>query len=173
MKKLKGFSAGFLVAVCILSLVPHSVAVAQSKDEIVIGCVLPFSGTLAAHARDLKWAYELAVRERNEAGGIFVKDYAKKLKVRLVFADNGTNPLKAASMVEKLINVDKVDMLLGGAEPTCVLAACIAAERYKKLYHTAFGFPIDSWLEKKFQWSTDLFFSMDAMAIPFEPLGNR
>ena len=104
---------------------------AQAKTEIVIGASLPLTGSLAAHGRDLKWAYDQIVNSLNENGGILVKDSGKKLKIRLVIADNGTNPMRAASAVEKLIKVDKVDMLLGGADPACVMAGCMAAERYK------------------------------------------
>jgi branched-chain amino acid transport system substrate-binding protein len=150
-----------------------SVVAAQEKTEIVIGASLPLTGGVAAHGRDLKWAYELAASKLNADGGIFVKDYGKKLKVKLVTADNGSNPMKAASAIEKLINVDKVDMLLGGAEPTCVLAACQVAERYKKYCHTAFGFPTSLWLEKKFKWSTNFFFTAEqGCAVPFEVLNS-
>jgi branched-chain amino acid transport system substrate-binding protein len=166
-----------LIVLAGISLAAHlglvSVVLAQEKTEIVIGASIPLTGGVAAHGRDLKWAYELAASTFNADGGIFVKDYGKKLKVKLVTADNGSNPMKAASTVEKLINVDKVDMLLGGAEPTCVLAACQVAERYKKFYHTAFGFPAPAWLEKKFKWSTDFFFAMEqGCAVPFEVLNS-
>ena len=144
---------------------------AQAKTEIVIGASLPLTGSLAAHGRYLKWAYDQIVNSLNENGGILVKDSGKKLKIRLVIADNGTNPMRAASAVEKLIKVDKVDMLLGGADPACVMAGCMAAERYKTYYHGAFGFPMQAWLEKKFKWSTDFFFATDqACAAPFEVL---
>jgi len=146
---------------------------AQDKSEIVIGASIPLTGGVAAHGRDLKWAYELAASTLNADGGLFVKDYGKKLKVKVLTADNTSNPMKAASVVEKFINVDKVDMLLGCAEPTCVMAACLVAERYKKYYHTGFGFPAPAWLEKNFKWSTNFFFSMEqACAVPFEVLNS-
>jgi branched-chain amino acid transport system substrate-binding protein len=156
----------------VMPLFPVSISTAQERTEILIGASLTLTGPLAAHGRDLKWAYERAVDEVNATGGIFVKDSGKKLKVRLVFEDNASNPMKAAATVEKLVRVDKVNMLLGGAEPTCVIAACIAAEKLKKFYHTAFGFPTPIWLEHKFKWSTNFFFSMDQIGIPFRILGS-
>jgi branched-chain amino acid transport system substrate-binding protein len=143
----------------------------QEKSEIVIGASLPLSGAITAHGRDVKWAYELAAKNQNAEGGIFVKDYGKKLNVKLVIVNDESNPMKAAANVEKLIKIDKVDMLLGGREPTCVFAACMTADRYKTYHHTAFGFPSQLWLEKKFKWSTNFFFSVDqAAAVPFEIL---
>lgn len=162
-----------LLAPLVLHFGSATLVHAQDKQEIVIGTSLPLTGSLTAHGRDLKWAYELVVNSLNETGGVFVKDYGKKLKIRLVVADNGTNPMRAASAVEKLINVDKVDMLLGGADPACVIAGCMAAERYKTYYHGAFGFPLQAWLEKKFKWSTDFFFATDqACSAPFEVLSS-
>ena len=114
----------------------------------------------------MKWAYELAVSRVNSSGGIFVKDLGKKLDVKLITVDNGTNTMKSATLVERLINLDKVDMLLGGADPMCVLANCMVAEKYKTYYHTAFGFPEFLWTEKKFKWSTNFFVSTDNLAAP-------
>src|SRR5208283_632619 len=83
----------------------------QEKSEIVIGASLPLSGAITAHGRDVKWAYELAAKNQNAEGGIFVKDYGKKLNVKLVIVNDESNPMKAAANVEKLIKIDKVDML--------------------------------------------------------------
>ncbi len=154
----------------LITSVAASVSSAEEKTEILIGAAIPLSGPMAAHGRDLKWAYELAANEVNSAGGILVNDLGKKLKVRLVFEDNTSHPMKTAATVEKLVRVDKVDMLLGGAEPTCVQTACIVAEKLKSYYHTAFAFPCEAWRDKKFKWSTDFFFMLDQVAIPFKVL---
>ena len=59
-----------------------SISEAEERTEILIGASIPLTGSLAAHGRDMKWAYELAVNEVNSNGGIFVKDLGKKLKVK-------------------------------------------------------------------------------------------
>lgn len=162
-----------LLAVMLLHFGLPQSALTQQKSEIVIGSSLPLTGSQSAQGRDLKWAYEQVIASANEKGGIFVKDLGTKLKVKLVIADNQTNPMKAASAVEKLINVDKADMLLGGAEPACVMAACMVAERYKNYYHTAFGFPSEAWMQKNFTWSTDFFVATDqACSAPFQILSS-
>ena len=161
-----------IVVPLVMALVPASISTAEDSSELVIGTSIALTGPMAAHGRDLKWAYGLAASETNAQGGIFLKESGKKLKVRLVFEDNASNPMKAAATVEKLVRVDKVNMLLGGAEPTCVIAACIAADKLKTLYHTGFGFPTPIWLEHKFKWSTNFFFSMDQFGIPFKLLDS-
>ena len=74
--------------------------------------------------------------------------------------------MKSAIVVERLINFEKVDMLLGGAEGLSVMADCMVAEKYEKYYHTAFAFPTTLWLEKKFKWSTNFFLSAKEMLEP-------
>lgn len=155
----------------VLSFALISPAQPKERTEIVIGASLPLTGSLAPHGRDLKWAYELAASRINANGGIFVKDIGKKLKVKLITLDNGTNTMKSLALVERLINLEKVDMLLGGAEPMSVIANCMVAEKRKTYYHTAFGFPVFAWKEKKFKWSTNLFVTLkDITAPPFELL---
>jgi branched-chain amino acid transport system substrate-binding protein len=84
-------------------------------------------------------------------------------------ADDESNAGKAGKAVERLIKVDKVDMLLGGfAAPFGVIPGCITAEKYKKYYHTTICL-IPPWLEKHFKWSTLYFFDLgQACAVPFQ-----
>jgi len=141
---------------------------AKEKKEILIGASLPISGALAMASVEQKWAYEEAVADINKGGGIFVKEYKKKLPVRLVIVDDEGDPGKAASVVERLIkrtNVDErlikrtnVDFLLGGHTLVHdVLPGLITAEKYHKVYHTSFVW-IPIWLEHNFKWGTMFFF---------------
>ncbi len=85
-----------------------------------------------------QWAYQTAVDDINRAGGIFVKEYGKKLSVRLIVANDDSNPVKAAAAVERLIKLNKIDLLLGGfAAPFGVIPGCITAEKFRKYYHTS------------------------------------
>lgn len=157
---------GLLALVMIL---PGAAEAKKEKKEIVIGANLPMTGILSMAGIEQKWAYETAVADLNKAGGIMVKDYGKKLPVRLIVADDESDPGKAAAAVERLIKVEKVDLLLGGfAAPFGVIPGCITAEKYRKYYHTSICL-IPPWLEHKFQWSTLFFFDLEqACAVPFE-----
>ena len=85
-----GLSFLFL-AICLMTL---STAWGAEKKEIVIGSPLPLTGGLGMAALEEKWAYEQAVSEINKAGGIFVKEYGKKLRVKLILADAESDPGK-------------------------------------------------------------------------------
>ena len=160
----------FLVLVLSLLLVGFGERVmAKERTEIVIGTNLPMTGVLAGAGREQKWSYEQAVNDINAQGGIFVKEYGKKLPVKLVVADDESNAGKAGKAVERLIKVDRVDMLLGGfAAPFGVIPGCITAEKFKRYYHTSICL-VPPWLEKKFQWSTLFFFDLEqACAVPYQ-----
>jgi len=141
----------------------------KEKNEILIGTNLPLTGILAGAGIEQKWAYETAVADINKAGGIYVKEYGKKLPVRLIVADDESDPGKAAAGVERLIKQKKVDLLLGGfAAPFGVIPGCITAEKYRRYYHTSICL-IPPWLEHHFKWSTLYFFDlMQACSVPYE-----
>jgi branched-chain amino acid transport system substrate-binding protein len=119
-----------------------------------------------------KWAYDQAIKDLNAKGGIFVKQYKKKLPVRLVVADAESDPGKAAAAVERLVKVDKVDLLLSSFTTNLVLPTCVAADKLKKYYHATTLFP-ELWLPQKFKWSTLFFFSVvEGAKVPFKVLNS-
>lgn len=156
-----------------------AVGTVQAKDEILIGTHIPLSGGSASVGSDQKWAYDQAVKQVNDAGGIFVKEYNKKLPVRLIVMDDETNPAKAAAAVEKLINKDKVDLILSGqAGALGVLPGMVAAEKNQVYYHgTVIWLP--DFLSQNFKWCTMYFVDIPGIAaMPFEvwntlPEGQR
>lgn len=153
----------------LLAIMTAGAAFAKEKKEILIGTNLPMTGILAAAGVEQKWAYEQAVEDINKKGGIFVKEYGKKIPVKLIVADDESDPGKAAAVVERMIKMDKVDLLLGGfAAPFGVIPGCMTAEKYKKYYHTTICL-IPPWLEQKFKWSTLFFFDLgQACDIPYQ-----
>ncbi len=169
----KGNRAFFcFVLVCFLVAFLWTIQPAEAKkerDEILIGTNLPLTGILAGVGIEQRWAYQTAVDDINKAGGIYVKEYGKKLPVRLIVADDASDPGKAASAVERLIKQKKVDLLLGGfAAPFGVIPGCITAEKYHKYYHTSICL-IPPWLEHHFKWSTLYFFDLEqACSVPYE-----
>ena len=157
------------VALSLLLYAAPSAEAKKEKTEILIGSNLPLTGILAGAGIEQRWAYQTAVDDINKAGGIFVKEYGKKLPVRLIVADDASDPGKAASAVERLIKQKKVDLLLGGfAAPFGVIPGCITAEKYRRYYHTSICL-IPPWLEHHFKWSTLFFFKLDqACSVPYQ-----
>jgi len=153
-------------------LLNSSGAQAAERKDIVVGTSLTLTGAQAAQGAEMKWSYEEAVADANKAGGVFVKEYNKKLPVRLVIVDDESDPGKAAAAVEKLINADKVDLLLATSSTPLVMASTTTAEKYKKYMH-ATACIIPPWQAQKFKWSTLFFFDMKTFStVPFSVMNT-
>ena len=153
---------GALVAVSffLFSLIwtTEPVMAQKEKKEILIGSNLPLSGPASMAGEEQRWSYEQAVEDVNKGGGIYVKEYGKKLPVRLIVMDDETDGGKAATVVERLIKRTNVDFLLGGYTAVHgTLPGLITAEKYHKYYHTSYIW-IPTFLEHNFKWGTMYFF---------------
>lgn len=151
-----------------LSWAISGVVVAGERKEILIGVCNSVSGKVAPAGNESRWAYELAVADINQAGGIYVREFDRKLPVRLIIADNESDAAVAARVTERLIVADKVDMILGTQFSDLVIASCKIAEKYQVYYHSTTTF-IPMFLEMRFKWATNIFFDMDqATEAPFK-----
>jgi branched-chain amino acid transport system substrate-binding protein len=155
-------AASWFVCICFLVLLViwgvQPAQAAAEKKEILIGTHLSLSGVQAAVVMHQKWAYERAVEEVNKAGGIFVKEYNKKLPVRLIEVDDESNQTQAAAAVERLIKRDKVDLLLSGQTGAIsTVPGMVTAEKYKVYYHACVMWP-QEFLSHNFKWGTMFFF---------------
>jgi branched-chain amino acid transport system substrate-binding protein len=102
----------FIVLLMAIVAFPGS-ADCQTKDKIRIGNAISLSGPYSAGATTTQIApYDLWVKEVNAKGGIFVKEYGKKLPVEIIRYDDKSDIGNAVKLVEKLILDDKVDLLL-------------------------------------------------------------
>src|SRR5215471_9855498 len=87
---------------------------AQTGDAITVGVVLPITGKEGKPGQYQKEGIELAIKQINDAGGIFVKDKGKKLPVKEVFYDDGSDSAKSASLAERAMSSDNVTAEIGG-----------------------------------------------------------
>ncbi len=143
---------------------------AMAAKEIVIGAVMSVTGPFGADGTEAVWAYRQAVEDYNKKGGIFIKSEGKKLPIRLVLADDESEPAKVAAAMEKLIKIDKVDLILGTLSASIQVSACNAAEKFQVCYHTTCHFP-EMWSPQHYRWSSVMFFSASSAAnVPFEIL---
>lgn len=91
----------------------------QEKGMIKIGAILPLTGDIADIGQDQKNAVNLAIEE------------FKDLDIRLTFEDDQLLADKAVTAAQKLINVDKVDALVGPSWSAAALAVAPIAEQNK------------------------------------------
>ena len=97
----------------------------QKKVEekvVKIGAVLVLTGPDAKAGQSAKQGIEMAVEEINASGGV------KSRKIKVIYEDDGGEPQKSVSAVQKLINVDKVLAILGPMWSSCVLAVAPIVE---------------------------------------------
>lgn len=131
--------------------VPPTATPVPAPSEILLGTALPLTGAEARPGLYFKTAYELAVKEVNEQGGIYVKEYGRKLPVRLIIYDDKTDPTTSVSLYERLITEDKVHALLGGYSTTLVFAHTVVPEKYRIPYVNGGG-ASTSIYERGFKW---------------------
>src|SRR5215470_6951464 len=82
-------------------------AEAQTGTPIKVGFSMSLTGAVAPNGRQLLLTLEIWRDDVNAAGGLLGRP------VELVYYDDQSNPANVPSIYTKLLNVDKVDLLLG------------------------------------------------------------
>src|SRR5207302_9201311 len=106
MKMTRARLAVGLVAAIALALLPN-VASAQSGEPIKIGFGMSLTGPLAANGKQALLGMQIWEEETNAKGGLLGRP------VKLVYYDDQTNPSTIPGIYTKLLDVDKVDLVLG------------------------------------------------------------
>ena len=113
-----------------------SSASAPSGAPVRIGGTLALTGPLASTALLHKIAGETYVEEMNRGSGLLGRP------VEWVLLDDQSKAEVTRSLYERLITVDKVDLLMGPYATNAILAAMPVAQRHQKmLIHHTFGVP--------------------------------
>ncbi len=134
------FVAGSVAAVGAASL-PRTYAQAQSApDKIRIGYAITQSGPLAAGAEaNTASQYKLWHKRVNDAGGIMLRKFNKKVPIDIVSYDDRGQPDELIKLTERLILQDKVDLILSPYATHLNLAAApiINQHEYPTIFTTA------------------------------------
>ena len=77
------------------------------KTEVTLGSIQDLSGPLAGFGKQARLGMMLRVDEINEQGGINGR------KLKLIIEDSGYDPKKAVLAAQKLVNQDKIFMMVG------------------------------------------------------------
>src|SRR5262249_44507905 len=67
----------------------------------------------------------------NDQGCIFVKEKGKKLPIKEIFYDNGSDSAKAAALVERIMSSDHVTTVIGGYSTALAEAESVMPDRYQ------------------------------------------
>jgi len=104
---------------------------AAEQDSIPVGVVLPITGREAKPGQYQREGIELAIKQINDGGGIFVKDLNKKLPVKEIFYDDSSDQAKSASLAERAMSSDKVVAVLGAYSTALGEAESVMPDRYQ------------------------------------------
>lgn len=113
-------SAAFALASILLAISPsvsQEAVPGVTDTEIVIGLHMPLSGPQEAFGSDTIYAAKMWYDEINNNGGIHGR------KIRTVLEDDKCNSTEVVSVIKKLVTVDGVFMINGGACGATILAA--------------------------------------------------
>jgi len=97
-----------------------------APESIKVGVLISLTGFDAAVGQPAKNGYELAVAKINQDGGVYVKEFDKKIPLELVLLDMESDPEKAVARAEALNSQYNVPIASG----TTLISA--AAEIFEK-----------------------------------------
>jgi len=129
----------WLVVVTVLSLS------GACQDTVKIGVILPLTGSQAAFGEALKNGYLIALDEINAKGGVLGK------KLQLDVYDDQSKPDQAVQGVSKLVDQDRMALILGSfsSESTMAMIPAVTQRQVPLIIPIALA---DNLLESKSPW---------------------
>ena len=119
-----------------------------SGEPIKIGFGMSLTGPLAANGKSSLLAMKIWEEDTNAKGGLLGRP------VKLVYYDDQSSPAAVPAIYSKLLDVDKVDLIVSGYASTQIAAAMPVAISKKKLFISLFGTGIND------EFRYDRYFSM-------------
>jgi branched-chain amino acid transport system substrate-binding protein len=119
--------AGAACAVAALAVSANS-AGAQSKEPIKIGYSMAMTGGLGPNGKSALLAHKIWEEDINAKGGLLGRP------VKLIYYDDQSNPSTVPGIYTKLLEVDKVDLVIGGYATAMIAPAMpVVMQRGKTL----------------------------------------
>ena len=115
-----------------------SPAAAQSGAPIKIGYSMALTGGLAPNGRSGLLAQKIWEADVNAKGGLLGRP------VRLVYYDDQSNPSTVPGIYTKLLDIDKVDLIIGGYATAQIAPAMPVAMGRNKVFISLMGLAVNS-----------------------------
>ena len=130
--KRKGSVALLVVIPVVMFLFGSAVNAAPAKDKIRVGWVTSLSGVNAPGVMVTSGnVYKMWVEEVNADGGLFIKEYGKKLPLDVTMYDDKSDIGTMTKLLEKTIVEDKVDWIFSPWDTAFLFAAAPIANKHK------------------------------------------
>jgi len=120
------------------SLVAATGATAQSGAPIKIGSSMAMTGGLGPNGKSALLAWKIWEEEVNAKGGLLGRP------VKLVYYDDQSNPSTIPGIYTKLLDVDRVDLVVGGYATVMLAPAMPIMMQRKKLFIGLLGLGVNS-----------------------------
>src|SRR5262245_47392332 len=111
---------------------------AKADEPIRIGYSMALTGPLAANGKSALLAQKIWEEDINAKGGLLGRP------VKLVYYDDQSNPSTVPAIYTKLLDVDKVDLVVGGYATNMVAPALPVMMQRKKLFIGLLALAINS-----------------------------
>jgi len=150
---------GLIISIIILlSFVTSTWVLAQQPKEVKVGALLTLTGALAQAGKNHRNVVEFAASDINSRGGIKSLGGAK---IVLAFGDSQAKPEIAVSETERLIQEEKVSVIIDQYPSVTTLSATSVAERLKTPFLAAISYA-DAITERGYKFTFQL-----------EPIGDE
>lgn len=122
----------------------------NAQPPIKIGVITAFADSVSKQSIN---AMNLAIKQVNDNGGLLGR------KVELVIADDEMKPEKAVAAIDRLVTVDKVDIITGGYGSATTMAMIPSMKKYQKVVIWTGG--VSSKVEEAMQGQDFFFHTMN------------
>ncbi len=120
-----------IVCVVVLASIGAPLFAGDAPDVIHIGATVSKSGHFSTEIGPFERLMNAWAEIVNERGGLMVKEHGKRLPVKFTIYDDKSDQAAARKYYERLITVDKVNLLLGPYSSPLTFAASTAAENHQ------------------------------------------
>ena len=126
--------AGAVLAVAIALAAPQ----ARAADPIRIGFGMALTGGLAPNGKSALLAMQIWEEEVNAKGGILGRP------VKLIYYDDQSNPSTVPGIYTKLLDVDKVDMVISGYATNMIAPAMPVIMQHRRTFLGLLGLAVNT-----------------------------
>ena len=136
--KWRGAVASFFAAAAVAMFLTPAQAQAPSGEPIKIGFSMALTGPLAANGKQALLGAKIWEEETNKKGGLLGRP------VKIVFYDDQSNPSTVPGIYTKLLDVDKVDLVVGPYATAMIAPAMPVIIQKGKVFIGLFGLAVNS-----------------------------
>src|SRR6201993_1954872 len=130
--------AACLVGTLLVLAAPAVQAQAPSGQPLKVGYGISQTGGLAPNGKSALLAQKIWEEDINAKGGLLGRP------VKLIYYDDQTNPATVPGIYTKLLDVDKVDLIIGGYGTNLLVPAMPIAMQRKKVFIGLLGTAVNS-----------------------------